>query len=197
MSAVQKISAAYLTEDEYLERERKALDKSEYIAGEIHAMAGGSVNHNGISANCIIALGKKLPKGCRVLTSDMRVYNPHTASYLYPDVSVVCGKPDIRKGECLTNPTLVVEVLSRSTANYDQSTKLRLYGAMPSLNEYLIVSSFAKDVVLFRRNEAGRWEVFPVDADRGEITLESLGCTITVEELYGDIDIETLPSNDF
>jgi Uma2 family endonuclease len=190
MSAAQKLNANYLTEDQYLERERQAFEKSEYIAGAIYAMAGGSVNHSSISANCIITLGKKLPKGCRVLTSDMRIYNPHTGSYLYPDVSVVCGTPDIRKGECLVNPAVIIEVLSPSTENRDRTTKLRVYTSISSLQEVVLIAQERREVDVFRKNAAGRWEYFPMEDAQAGVELASLGCVLEFDELYANTDVD-------
>ncbi len=193
MSAVQKLSSEYITEHEYLECERKAAFKSEYYQGEIHAMAGGSSKHSAVGTNVMIALGNKLRGRCRVFNSDMRVCVRRNTLYTYPDISVVCGgKPEFYEGDCLLNPTLIVEVLSPSTERYDRSTKMHLYGDIPSLQEYVLVAPDNHQVDIFRKSAAGRWEYFPMDDGQTAVELVSVGCTLTLEEIYENTDFDEL-----
>ncbi len=197
MSAAHTLATAqYCTEEEYLRREVLAHEKSEYIAGVIIAMAGGSLNHNSIAAQCIAALSGKLPKECRVLTSDMRVVSPAVSGYVYPDVSVVCGKPDIRAGQSLANPRVIVEVLSPATELRDRSDKLHVYMTIPSVQEILLIAQDKHSVELYRRisGAADRWEYLYNSADTVNgvqaVELQSLGCVLRFDELYAQAEFD-------
>jgi Uma2 family endonuclease len=200
MSAAPKLAQMhYLTEDEYLKREIEALEKTEYVAGVLYPrwqmMAGGRILHNRLSIKVSFHLERKLTGSkCRTLSSDMRLYNPHTSAYLYPDVVVVCGKPDLRKHQSLVNPTLVVEVASPSSEEYDRSTKLLIYDAMPSVQEYIIVRQKAREIMLFRRNEQGK--LCFVEIATEHVELRSVGCILNVEEIYADTDFDYFDDDD-
>ncbi len=199
MSAAHKLAQLhYLTEDEYLAREIEALEKTEYIAGVLHPrwqmMAGGRIRHNALSVNVSAALRNKLGGSkCRTLSSDTRLYNPQTSAYLYPDVVVVCGKPDVRKHHSLVNPTLVVEITSPSSEEYDRTTKLLIYSAMPSVQEYMIVRQEAREIMLFRRNEHDKLDFVEIATE--QVELRSVGCTLEVDEIYDDTDFDDVEDN--
>jgi Uma2 family endonuclease len=183
----------YLHEDTYLQREIEAVEKTEYIAGVLYPrwqmMAGGRMAHNFLCGNIIRILGNKLlGSQCRTLTSDQRVVNPHSSAYLYPDVTVICGKPDLCKHNSLANPTLVVEVTSQSSEEYDRTIKLLIYDAMPSVLEYMIVSQTAHEIMLFRRDENGKLSFVGIATET--LILESVGCSLDVAELYANMDFE-------
>jgi Uma2 family endonuclease len=145
--------------------------------------------HNDLSVSvCSILVGKLRGTKCPALSSDMRVVNPHVPAYLYPDVTVVCGKADIRKYDCLANPTFVVEITSPSSVEYDRTTKLLIYSTIPSVQEYMIVSHQAREIMLFRRNNNGILEFQEIATTRVE--LRSVGCTLELAEIYEDIDFD-------
>lgn len=132
-----------MTAQEYLVRERQAAFKSEFIQGEVFALAGGSPMHSLIAANFVREAGNGL-KGsrCKVFTSDLRVRVNPAGLYTYPDASIVCGELEFNDEhqDTVTNPTLLVEVLSDSTAKYDRGTKSVLYRQIPSLKELTLIS---------------------------------------------------------
>jgi Uma2 family endonuclease len=203
MNAVRKLNrsqaSVYLHEDIYLQREIEAVEKTEYIAGVLYPrwqmMAGGRLMHNALCSNIIRSLGNKLAGSkCRTLTSDTRLHNPRTPAYLYPDVVVLCGKPELRKHHSLANPTLLVEVTSPSSVEYDRTTKLLIYDTIPSVQEYIIVSHSAHEIMLFRRDAAGRLAFVEVATDT--LLLESVGCTLDIAELYEDTSFDTDDSDD-
>lgn len=113
--------------EEYLRLERMAESKSEYYDGEIFAMAGGSPNHSFITSAATIILGRQKPSGCRIFSSDMRIEIPGRRNYVYADVGIACGDPEVSDGDNLQNPALIVEVLSPSTGKHDLSKKFILY----------------------------------------------------------------------
>jgi Uma2 family endonuclease len=133
-----------ITEEEYLRLERAAEFKSEFVSGEIFAMSGGSPKHSLLAANWLGELRKKFRGGrCGVFNSDLRARTERTGSYVYPDVSVVCDKLAMYAGsdDVITNPKLVVEVLSPSTADYDRGHKFELYREIPSLSDRVCVGA--------------------------------------------------------
>lgn len=186
MSA-QSAPQQLFTIEEYLEREEKAEYKSEYYKGEIFAMAGGTPPHSAISVNVLYALMERLRKKCRVFNNDMRIHIPVLQYFTYPDISVVCGKREYFSDKALMNPTLIIEVLSDSTESYDRGTKFRLYSRISSLQEYVLVSQNERIVEVFRRNEQQRWELF-VFAENENVELASVDCTITMDEIYEDME---------
>jgi Uma2 family endonuclease len=188
-------ATVYLHEDAYLQREIEALERTEYIAGVLYPrwemMAGGRLKHNVMCVNISSGLNTRLRgKGCRTLSSDQRIINPRTPAYLYPDVTVVCGKPEIVKHQTLVNPTLLVEVTSPKTVNYDRTTKLVIYDTIPSVQEYCIVSHTAQEVMLFRRDSVGKLAFVEIATER--VKLESVGCVLDVAEIYFDTDFGDL-----
>ncbi|EYF08076.1 Uma2 family endonuclease [Chondromyces apiculatus] len=177
-----------LTFAEYLAREEESETKHEFLEGAIHAMPGGTPERGLICANIIGELGVQLRgRPCRVYTSDVRVRVQATGLTTYPDVSVVYG-PIARDPEdrnALTNPIVLVEVLSPGTASYDRGEKLAHYRRIPSLREHLLVSPLGPHLEHYRRNNDGTWtlrDVRPPEA----VELSSIGCTLDLAEVYLD-----------
>ena len=150
----------YYTPQEYLWLEKRANYKSEYLEGEIYAMAGGSPAHNQIAVNLIIDLGLAFRgKPCRVLNSDTRVAVNANSFYTYPDLSIVCGPlqfvPD--HNDTITNPLIIIEVLSPSIRNYDRGLKFERYRSIPTLQAYVVVDSERVFIECYRKVEHGNW----------------------------------------
>ena len=176
----------YLTPKEYLAFERKATTKHEYVNGQIVAMSGASFAHNFITMNIATHLGIQLMDGeCRVATSDMRVKAIQTESYFYPDVVVVCGEPRAEDDafDTLLNPTIIVEVLSRSTATYDRGEKFDHYQRIASLMEYILV---AQDKVLVEHyhRQQSRWQQTEFRELQDVLSLDSIGCELHLQDIY-------------
>lgn len=180
-----------VTIEEYFEFERSASEKNEYYRGQIIGMAGGSPRHALLAANFFLALGRRLEAGrCNPFSSDLRVW---IAPFMvaYPDVSVVCGEPqysDSRR-DTITNPTLIVEVLSPSTENYDRSVKARHYRDVASLQEFLLIDQNTVDIDHYRRSANGIWEIAVCRDRNAVIALNSIGCELPVEEIYRNAEI--------
>ena len=170
---------------EYLAHEAASNVKHEYLSGEIYAMAGGSPAHAELSVAVSSALRAQLrDASCRVFSSDLRVRVAATGLATYPDVTVVCGslERDGESGDTVLNPRVLVEVLSDSTERYDRGEKFEHYKRIPALEEYVLVSQKATHIELWRRDGAS-WRRH--EAGAGEsVTLESIGCTLDVDELY-------------
>ena len=181
-----------ITPEQYLEIERKAEHKSEYFAGEMFAMSGVRAGHDRIAWNIIGNLFPQIEaRGCEGHTSDMRVRVSATGLYTYPDLSVVCGKSQFLDDQVdtLLNPTLIVEVLSRSTEAYDRGGKFRHYRSIPSLVQYLLVSSEQISVDLYTRQADGQWLLTATTSPEETVDLSSVGCKLTVAQIYRNVDL--------
>lgn len=150
---------SFLTPEEYLVIERKAEYKSEYFNGEMFAMSGVSPSHVLIVSNIVAELrGQLKQKPCNVYSSDLRVRVSPTGLYTYPDVVVVCGQPQLadEQKDTLLNPTLIVEVLSDSTQDYDRGRKFEHYRSLSSFTEYLLIAQDRCHVEHFVRQADNR-----------------------------------------
>lgn len=182
-----------LTPEEYLERERRAEYKSEFYSGEIFAMSGASRKHNRIAVRLTMLIAQHLSgKKCEPFNSDMRVLVQPSGLYTYPDLSVACEEPRFadENADTLTNPTLLVEILSPSTERYDRGQKAKLYRALPSLRELLLISQDSYDVELYRRQADGSWALFEASGLDGSVELASIGYTLRLRELYATVVAE-------
>jgi Uma2 family endonuclease len=172
---------------DYLEVEEGSNVKHEFFNGEIYAMAGGTLEHAALAASIIGALSAQLQGGpCRVYTSDLRIRVLATGMATYPDVSVVCGEPqrDPESHLTVTNPKVVVEVLSDSTAAYDRGEKLEQYKLIDSLRAVLLFSQTSRRVELHERTERGwRTEVFTADQ---KVPIASIGAQLAMAPLYAN-----------
>lgn len=150
------------TVGEYLRREQEALDRHEYRDGEILLMAGGTPDHSLVIANTIRELGNRLRgKPCRVYDSNLRVRVPRTVLYTYPDATIICGRREIDQndptGQTVTNPRVLIEVVSPSSESYDRGQKFDQYRMLESLEEYVLVFQATPTVQVFRRQAEGSW----------------------------------------
>ncbi len=180
---------ARVTPEEYLERERKADYKSEYWNGEIVAMAGGSEQHSLITVNISGELRARLrDRPCRTYSSDLRVRTTRTR-YFYPDVSVVCGEPEFADEDMdmLTNPGVLVEVLSPSTEDKDRGLKFVFYQQIPMLTDYVMVSQDEPHVEHYARQGSDRWLLTNLRGLDVVLRLPSIGCELPLSEVYARV----------
>jgi Uma2 family endonuclease len=177
-----------MTYAEYLAAEGVSELRHEYLNGEVWAMAGGTPEHSALAAAMIAQLGASFHgKPCRTFSSDLRVRILDTGLSTYPDVSVVCGQLETAPDDpdAVTNPIVLVEVLSESTEGYDRGAKAAHYRRIPSLREYVLVSQAEPRIEVHRRAESGRWEL--LEARPGEtIELVSLGARLDVAAMYAN-----------
>ncbi len=175
-----------ISPEEYLTLERQAETKSEYLDGEIFAMSGASRKHNRLNLNLAFALDSQLKaKGCEVYASEMRVKMTETGLYTYPDVVVACGEPQFEDAEVdtLLNPQLIIEVLSKSTQDYDRGTKFVHYRALASLMEYVLVAQDRVHVEHYLR-QSGAWLLTETDRQDDIVELPSVGARLALAEVY-------------
>lgn len=175
---------------EYLAMETVAEYKSEYYNGEIFALAGGTPDHSLVAVNLTIELGTRLAaQPCRVFNSDMRLHIERSGLYTYPDVMVICGKIELVKNrnDTVTNPILLVEVLSESTHDYDRGAKFNFYKQIPTLREYVVVESENPHVECYQRTAGDQWLVEMYDDLDATVTLESVACEISLQRIYSKV----------
>jgi Uma2 family endonuclease len=182
---------AYITEEQYLEAELASKEKHEYYRGEVFAMAGASIPHNLISSNTLIVLGKQLAgSNCKPIGSDLRIHIPLNTLYTYPDISIICGKfetTDIQK-DTVTNPKVIVEIVSESTKDYDRGSKFMLYRDIPSLQEYILIDSTGSvHIEKFARQKDHSWLLTELKTTEEKLTLDSLQIELLVSEIYDGV----------
>jgi Uma2 family endonuclease len=185
-------SPKVFTEAEYLALEAASRTKHEFVGGAIVGMAGASPPHNALAMNvgaALVALTRG--KGCLVLSSDQRVHVPSTGLYAYPDVTVACEERRYGGGNppSLLNPTLLIEVTSESSEDYDRGTKFLHYQAIAALREYLIVSHRERRIDHYRRLDTGQWLATAYVADGAQVELPILNGSIRLLEVYAEIDL--------
>lgn len=180
----------HVSEEEYLAREAEAEYKSEYRDGRIVSMSGASFAHNLICTNIQAEIRQQLKtKPCQVLGGDFRTKVGAARLYTYPDVLVVCGEPkfDDRDKNALVNPTILVEVLSKSTETYDRGEKFEYYKKLNSLREYVLVSQNQARIEHFAL-QGGGWASQELRTLDDTLVLDSIDCRVAVREIYHKID---------
>ena len=172
---------------EYLELERTSEMKHEYLRGEVFAMAGGTPEHARLAANIIGELTAALRgRPCSVFTSDARVRIEATDRATYPDVTVVCGRLEhsVDDPDSITNPVVIVEILSDATEAEDRGEKFAHYRRLASLREYVLVSQRARRLEVYRRRDE-RW-LLDEAGTAESLRLESIDVVLSVDEVYRD-----------
>jgi Uma2 family endonuclease len=178
--------------DDYLSLQSGLEIKLEYFDGEIFAMAGGSANHNRLSRNVVGALAGAL-EGLpgEVFGSDMRVSTP-SGLYTYPDASIVCGERVGGDVETITNPVVLVEVLSTSTRDYDREEKFDLYRSIPTLRHYLLIEQSSVRVELRSHDSRGGWSSEVLDSIDDTIRLHAIEVDLPMTRVYAGVDVQVL-----
>jgi Uma2 family endonuclease len=186
------------TVEEYLEFERTSEVKHEFVDGEIFQMAGASADHNRITANTIAALIAGLgDQPCDILGSDMRV-RISAGHYAYPDIVIVCGEPQLEntQPETLLNPTVIVEVLSPSTENYDRGKKFEAYRRLESLREYVLIAQDRPYIERYVRGDDGSsWTLTDARGLDAEMALVAVPAALRLADVYRRVTFESTDSS--
>ena len=172
---------------EYLEMENAATEKHEYFLGEIFAMSGPKIQHNIIAMNTAVMLANKLKgKSCRPYNSDQRVHIEQNTLFTYPDISVFCGEMQSLENDewNALNPTVLVEVLSPSTKNYDRGEKFKLYRDIPTLKEYILIDSESIHIEAFSINNSDHWELKEYNSLDETLSIASIQTTLLLQDIY-------------
>ena len=176
---------------EYLEMENAVTEKHEYYQGEIFAMSGTKSKHNIVIGNLSYYLRQKLQgKPCRPFGSDMRIHIEKNTLFTYPDISIFCGALISLNNDDMNflNPTIIIEVASPSTQNYDRETKFKLYQAIPTLKEYILVDPLCISIDAFFINSGGNWELSALREPGQSLGLNSMGVSVALRDIYEGID---------
>lgn len=192
MSANPKdVPQHYYSLEEYFALEDASDARFEYWDGDIICMSGGSRSHHLISSNILVSLAVVLRGGgCKPFTGDAPIWTPTLPPYRYPDASVVCGEPEYKnkKGhDALVNPTLVIEVLSPSTAALDEGPKFVAYQAVQTLRDYLLISQDEPRVTHYARLEGDSWQRRDVTDLDATLELESIGGALRLRDIYDGV----------
>ena len=187
--------APKITEEEYLALDRAAEFRSEYINGEVFAMAGTSLNHFRIQRNISAELYNALRgSGCEAGGSDMRV-RVSGRMYAYPDVLVICGRPVLADDlkDVLLNPFVIFEILSPSTAHYDRGPKFKQYRAIESLKEYVLVDQNQVLIERFSRQDSGVWTFRDYQSLDDELNIDTIGASVPLRRVYYQVEFPEQP----
>lgn len=187
---MSNLKLSRLSEQDYLTGESSSEIRYEYVDGEVFAMAGAGEAHNLIAGN-VFALLRNFVRGspCRVFISDMKLHVQTWKAYYYPDVMVTCDPTDDHS-HCKDRPSLVVEVFSASTERTDRREKMLAYRTLSSLREYVLIATDKRQVEIYRRDEQNDWQLVINSQDEPLLLLESLGKSLTLDEIYEDVKLE-------
>lgn len=186
------------TEQEYLGMERASDRPHEFFEGEIFAMSGASTCHNLIFSNLFGELAYQLKgKPCKPFGSNMRIHIPENTLYTYPDISIFCrdfSLPELQDDTVLL-PSVIIEILSKSTRNYDRGDKFKLYRDIPTLKEYHLIDSECIFVESFRRNKNGHWELEEYRLLHEQLQMPAIGFGMPLKEIYGETKLSEISPN--
>lgn len=181
-----------LSEAEYLVNERASTIKHEYYRGRIYAMTGAKEPHNLIAGNTLATFHSQLRrKPCHVYPSDMRIKVLRTGLNTYPDVTIVCGPPHFTDAvhDTLTNPTVIIEILSASTERYDRGLKFENYRTIETLRDYVLIAQDHYHIEHYIRQANGQWLLTEANQLDEAIDLQSIECTLGLEDVYEKVEI--------
>lgn len=179
------------TPEEYLALEDEAELRSEYEDGEIVQMAGGSLDHSQITANVARFAGNKIAENCRSISSEVKIWVEAIGKFYYPDVTIICSEPKFlrKRTDTITNPTLIVEVLSDSTEAKDRGEKFFAYQTLETLKEYVLVSQNKAVVEQFIKQMDGSWKYLATIGLESSVKLESIGVELILQEIYQKVGV--------
>lgn len=181
--------------EEYLALEEAADYKSEYINGQIIPVAGGTTNHNRIALNISAALNFAFKQqDCEVFMGDVRLWIPKRRIYTYPDVMIIAGEPEYfnDRTDTITNPKVIVEVLSDSTEGYDREAKFQAYRTIPTFEEYVLIDQTQIYIEQFSKTAFKRWSLREYDAEDQAISLNLVQFQISLADVYNKVKFEKL-----
>lgn len=183
----------YYTPEEYLEFEINSQERNEYINGEIIPMTGGLPNHNRLVLNLASALNFALKREPYfVFVTDQRLWIPRQRIYTYPDIMVVQGDLQLQAGrkDTVTNPLLIVEVLSKSTQAYDRGDKFKFYRTISSFQEYVLIDQYSIHVEQYYKTESNQWIFSEEDGENSILKLNKVPFEIILGDIYNKVDFE-------
>ncbi|MBD2168734.1 Uma2 family endonuclease [Calothrix membranacea FACHB-236] len=179
--------------EEYLTQEESAEYRSEYRNGEVVAMTGGSINHNRIIRNLsrLLELGLQ-EQPYEVFISDLRLWIPRYQQYTYPDILIIKGEPIFQEGrnDTVINPSIIFEILSKSTRSRDRGDKFTYYRSIPEFQEYILIDQYQFHLEQFSKTSEGNWLFKESDDEDGVLTLASANCQIPHRQIYERVNFD-------
>lgn len=188
---IAQVEKVYYTPEEYLTLEDQAEERNEYINGEIIPMTGGTTNHNKLAGNFYRAFPLNINgQDYDIYINDVKLWIPAYQVYTYPDIMVIRGEAIYQKERAtvVTNPCLIVEVLSQSTQNYDRTDKFKFYRSLPSLQEYILISQTSYYVEQFIKNNENQCLFNVYEGAEAKLNLQNIDLSIPLETLYHKVD---------
>ena len=179
----------YVSPEQYLEMERASEEKHEYYNGEVFLMSGASPAHNDICYNINRLIASPLHgKGCKLYGSDFRIHIPENSLFTYPDFSIVCGKTKTSEvyTDNLTNPAVIIEILSKSTRNYDRGMKFAFYRSIKPLQEYILIDSTSVAVEIYIRQTDNSWLLKEYKQLSDSFFISTISLTLFLKDIYDD-----------
>jgi Uma2 family endonuclease len=193
---IQEPAIAYnkqnISIESYLEMENASSEKHEYYKGEVFAMSGAKLPHNTITRNLLANLYNKLKdKKSKPYGSDQRIHVEANTLFTYPDISIVCGEVlTLNNDEYnVLNPTVIIEVLSKSTKNYDRGEKFKLYRDITTLKEYILIDSESIHIEVFRLNEKNHWELEEYNNIQRDLCINAINENLLISDIYEGVNI--------
>lgn len=183
----------YVSPEAYLAMEGASQEKHEYFKGEVFAMSGASPQHNDIAYNINRVVAPFLHgKGCKLYGSDFQIHIPENTLFTYPDFTIVCGKAETTDvyTDNLTNPIVIIEILSKSTKDYDRGTKFNFYRAIKTLKEYVLIDLTSISVELFTKQKDDKWILSEYKQLTDSFVISTIGLTLQLKDVYEDVSIE-------
>jgi len=177
--------------EEYLATEQQAEFKSEYYAGEVYPMAGGTINHNQIIINLCIILGLAFKnRDYRVFAGDVKLHIPAADAFTYPDILIIKGKPEYyqNRRDTICNAQLIIEVLSDSTKDYDRAGKFEIYRNLPDLQDYILISQDKVHIEHFVKQAPQQWLLTEYNALTDVLNIAQLDEILAVTDIYDKVD---------
>lgn len=184
----------HYTPEEYLALEEKAEYKSEYHDGEIIPMTGGSLNHNEIITNLWALKTQLRRQGFRFFSSDVRLWIPQYRKFVYPDVMVIQGEPVLYQNrvDTVTNPKVIIEVLSKSTQDYDMNDKFRYYRSIPELQEYILINQYLVEVQQYTKTDEGFWIYRSYESIDNSLKFGTIEADLNLTDIYAGISLDAV-----
>jgi Uma2 family endonuclease len=189
----------YYNPEEYLAQEEAAEFRSEYRDGEIVPMTGGSINHNQIAGNVYALLKFALRgKNLKPYIGDLRLWIPNFRQYTYPDVLIIQGQPVFQdqRTDIILNPCLIIEILSKSTKDYDRTDKFRYYRSISEFREYVLIDQYGIAIEQYTKTDKDTWLFRAYESDAEKIILTSIDIEMTVTDIYEGVEFNLKSTKD-
>ena len=194
--AGQVQTQSWISPEDYLNIERRATYRSEYLNGEMFAMAGATRQHNRISSNLVSEINQYIKsRDCNVYSSDLRVHVPSTGYFTYPDIVITCGKEEFTDvhNDILVNPLVIMEILSDSTASIDRGKKFEQYRELVSLMEYLLIDQATPHIEQYILHDSQEWRYHDIRGIDEHVTIQAIDCTLSLRDIYHKVDLLPRP----